>query len=34
MNTLTLEPTYRVVLGDVTRFRIMVVGAGGGFVLP
>ena len=29
MNTLTLEPTYRVVLGDVTRFRIMVVGAGG-----
>lgn len=29
MDTLTLEPTYRVVLGDVSRFRIMVVGAGG-----
>lgn len=29
MDTLTIEPTYRVVLGDVNRFRIMVVGAGG-----
>ncbi len=29
MDTLTMEPTYRVVLGDVNRFRIMVVGAGG-----
>ena len=29
MDTLAIEPTYRVVLGDVTRFRIMVVGAGG-----
>lgn len=28
-DTLTIEPTYRVVLGDVNRFRIMVVGAGG-----
>ncbi|MCB8980616.1 MAG: hypothetical protein H6657_24665 [Ardenticatenaceae bacterium] len=28
MDTLTIEPTYRVVLGDVNRFRIMVVGAG------
>ena len=29
MDTLTIEPTYRVVLGDVKRFRIMVVGVGG-----
>lgn len=29
MDALTMEPTYRVVLGDVNRFRIMVVGAGG-----
>ena len=29
MDTLTIEPTYRVVLGDVNCFRIMVVGAGG-----
>ncbi len=29
MDTLTIEPTYRVVLGDINRFRIMVVGAGG-----
>ena len=29
MDILTIEPTYRVVLGDVSRFRIMVVGAGG-----
>lgn len=29
MDTLTIEPTYRVLLGDVNRFRIMVVGAGG-----
>lgn len=29
MDTLTLEPTYRVLLGDVSRFRIMIVGAGG-----
>ena len=29
MDTLNIEPTYRVLLGDVTRFRIMVVGAGG-----
>lgn len=29
MDTLTIEPTYRVVLGDVKRFRIMLVGVGG-----
>ncbi len=29
MDTLTIEPTYRVLLGDVNRFRIMLVGAGG-----
>lgn len=29
MDTLTMAPTYRVVLGDVKRFRIMIVGAGG-----
>lgn len=29
MDTLTIEPTYRVVLGNINRFRIMVVGAGG-----
>jgi PRTRC genetic system ThiF family protein len=29
MNTLTIEPTYRVLLGDVTHFCIMIVGAGG-----
>ncbi len=29
MDALTIEPTYRVVLGDVSRFRIMLVGAGG-----
>lgn len=29
METLNMEPTYRVVLGDVKRFRIMLVGVGG-----
>lgn len=29
MNELKIEKTYRVLLGDVTRFRIMIVGAGG-----
>ena len=29
MDTLTIEPTYRVLLGDVTHFRIMIVGVGG-----
>ena len=29
MDTLNIEPTYRILLGDVTHFRIMVVGAGG-----
>ena len=29
MDTLSIEPTYRVVLGDINRFRIMIVGAGG-----
>jgi len=29
MVTLSIEPTYRVVLGGINRFRIMVVGAGG-----
>lgn len=29
METLTIEPTYRVPLGDVRRFRLLVVGAGG-----
>jgi len=29
MDTLTIEPTYRVLLGDVSHFRIMLVGAGG-----
>jgi PRTRC genetic system ThiF family protein len=29
MDTLTIEPTYRVLLGDVSRFRIMLVGCGG-----
>ena len=29
MDTLTIEPTYRVLLGDVNHFRIMIVGAGG-----
>lgn len=29
MDTLTIEPTYRVALGDVKRFRIMLVGVGG-----
>lgn len=29
MDALAIEPTYRVVLGDINRFRIMVVGAGG-----
>ena len=29
MDTLTIEPTYRVLLGDINRFRIMVVGTGG-----
>lgn len=29
METLTIEPTYRVILGDMKRFRIMLVGAGG-----
>ena len=27
--TLTIDPTYRVLLGDVNRFRVMLVGAGG-----
>ncbi|MFO7682971.1 MAG: ThiF family adenylyltransferase [Chloroflexota bacterium] len=29
MEALNIEPTYRVVLGDVNRFRIMLVGCGG-----
>ena len=29
MNELKIEKTYRVLLGDVTRFRILIVGAGG-----
>lgn len=29
MDTLTIEPTYRVLLGDVSHFRIMLVGTGG-----
>ena len=29
MKTLTIQPTYRVLLGDVTHFRIMIVGVGG-----
>jgi tRNA A37 threonylcarbamoyladenosine dehydratase len=29
METLTIEPTYRVVLGDVKHFRIMLVDVGG-----
>lgn len=29
MDTLTIEPTYRVLLGDVNHFRVMLVGAGG-----
>jgi len=29
MDTLAIEPTYRVLLGDVNHFRIMLVGAGG-----
>ena len=29
METLAIEPTYRVILGDRDHFRIMVVGAGG-----
>ncbi len=29
MNELIIEKTYRVLLGDVNRFRIMIVGAGG-----
>jgi PRTRC genetic system ThiF family protein len=29
METLTIEPTYRVLLGDVKHFRIMLVGCGG-----
>ena len=29
METLTIEPTYRVLLGNVSRFRIMLVGCGG-----
>ncbi len=29
MDTLNIEPTYRVLLGDVDRFNIMVVGVGG-----
>ena len=29
MKTLTIEPTYRVLLGDVTHFRIMILGVGG-----
>ncbi len=28
METLNMEPTYRVVLGDVKRFRIMLVSFG------
>ena len=29
MDTLMIEPAYRVVLGEINRFRILVVGAGG-----
>jgi len=29
MDALAIEPVYRVLLGDVSRFRIMLVGAGG-----
>ncbi len=29
MQPLHIEPTYRVLLGDVNRFRIMLVGCGG-----
>ena len=29
MNELVIEPTYRVLLGDVNRFRILLVGVGG-----
>ncbi|MFQ5433771.1 MAG: ThiF family adenylyltransferase, partial [Anaerolineae bacterium] len=29
MDALTIEPTYRVLLGDMSRFRVMLVGAGG-----
>lgn len=29
MDTLTIESTYRAALGDINRFRIMIVGAGG-----
>ena len=29
MNTLAIEPVYRVILGDVTQFRILLVGCGG-----
>ncbi|MBK7180726.1 MAG: ThiF family adenylyltransferase [Chloroflexi bacterium] len=29
MNTLTIEPTYRVLLGEVSHFRILQVGCGG-----
>ena len=29
MNTLAMEPTYRVLLGEVTHFRILQVGCGG-----
>jgi PRTRC genetic system ThiF family protein len=29
MDTLNIEPTYRVLLGDVSHFRIMLVGTGG-----
>jgi PRTRC genetic system ThiF family protein len=29
MDNLTIDPTYRVLLGDVSLFRIMLVGAGG-----
>ncbi|MCP4416131.1 MAG: hypothetical protein GY805_05895, partial [Chloroflexi bacterium] len=29
MDSLTIDPTYRVLLGDVSQFRIMLVGVGG-----
>ncbi|MCZ7673787.1 MAG: hypothetical protein M5U34_45055 [Chloroflexi bacterium] len=29
MQSLNIEQTYRVLLGDVNRFRIMLVGCGG-----
>ena len=34
MDTLNIEPTYQVVLGDVKHFRIMLIGAGGTGLYP